>query len=836
MAIDIITGFNSSSRELLDKRSGPYDSTVLALSALDTNSRSLGMPIYIITGGTKDGAGNYTGGTVEVYNFDGGIADVDLKIGSAGALLGYRETGTPGSDLFIEIGAAGGINSLYIDEAEGEVNVQAGAASLYLWKGGGLNDANVALSVGTSTINLDETNGIEILGQSIKYFTGNLPSVPSAIYTERTEPVDSTGYFIGDFKNLFKTAVGATGSTWYGEYLKLNNTSATAENGSTGHVIDIRNQGTGDAVFQYASDITSRHSGSGDIGFLNGQVVRVLIDGTSASSVSTIMRGISPNVSMNNPNATVATMQGIHPTVDIQNGTLAQAQVIFLDFDVSVNATITGNLSYIEANGDALSGITVGGNKRFIRYTGTEQSDFGGLVNVTSALTVLEAAVDDKFLITKEYGDKYYIGSDLLLTSSTISSSRDSLLTDADGLNNSIAGSDVTITIVNNATVNLPIGTLLTYKRSGVGNVIIAGGAGVTMPSYQTYQLDDLITVRQVSIDTWEFLNPPLNLSGATGENRTPVIVATATYTLLEADILANKIFLFTNNVASEIIVTMPAITKVNTDIVEVKMRSVNGIPISITPDVGVSQIIFTPRIVDEVFSIVSTDDDIWMKWNNTNSEIINIPVTGVTVTPATASVPAGDPQQLTATIAPANATDQTGTWSSDSASATVDIDGLVTTVSPGVANITFTTNDGAFTDSSAITVTAVAATNIILNSTFDDASNLTLGNGWSVVTGELFFNDGFDNALVTFATSEDIVDTGNYDLDFDILNGGTNRFAVLVNGVEVVAATNYPTALGQTVNFTFSGVAISSIVLRANNSAGATAFYMDNVTLTKTN
>lgn len=85
-----------------------------------------------------------------------------------------------------------------------------------------------------------------------------------------------------------------------------------------------------------------------------------------------------------------------------------------------------------------------------------------------------------------------------------------------------------------------------------------------------------------------------------------------------------------------------------------------------------------------------------------------DIPVTGVTVAPATASIAVGATQQLTTTFAPVDASDKTGTWSSSATGkATVNHSGLVTGVSAGSAIITFTSNDGAKTSTSAITVTA---------------------------------------------------------------------------------------------------------------------------------
>ncbi|MCW8110169.1 Ig-like domain-containing protein [Yersinia intermedia] len=84
------------------------------------------------------------------------------------------------------------------------------------------------------------------------------------------------------------------------------------------------------------------------------------------------------------------------------------------------------------------------------------------------------------------------------------------------------------------------------------------------------------------------------------------------------------------------------------------------------------------------------------------------IPVASVTVAPATSTGAVATTVQLTATVLPADATDKTGVWTSyDATKATVNSTGLVTRVAVGTATITFTTNDGAKTASSNITITA---------------------------------------------------------------------------------------------------------------------------------
>jgi uncharacterized protein YjdB len=66
----------------------------------------------------------------------------------------------------------------------------------------------------------------------------------------------------------------------------------------------------------------------------------------------------------------------------------------------------------------------------------------------------------------------------------------------------------------------------------------------------------------------------------------------------------------------------------------------------------------------------------------------------------------------LTATVAPTNATNKTVTWtSSDPTVATVSSTGVVSGIAAGSATITATTQSGAFTSSSTVTVTPVTTT-----------------------------------------------------------------------------------------------------------------------------
>ena len=85
------------------------------------------------------------------------------------------------------------------------------------------------------------------------------------------------------------------------------------------------------------------------------------------------------------------------------------------------------------------------------------------------------------------------------------------------------------------------------------------------------------------------------------------------------------------------------------------------------------------------------------------------IDVTGVTVSPSTATINIPETISLTPSFQPADASDQSGTWSSSNIDiATVNASGVVTPVSEGEVVITFNTNSGGFSDSATITVTNI--------------------------------------------------------------------------------------------------------------------------------
>lgn len=92
----------------------------------------------------------------------------------------------------------------------------------------------------------------------------------------------------------------------------------------------------------------------------------------------------------------------------------------------------------------------------------------------------------------------------------------------------------------------------------------------------------------------------------------------------------------------------------------------------------------------------------------DTVSVTVKAPVTGVTASPKTVTGAPGAKAKVSATVAPANATNKAVTWTSDKpAVATITNTGDYTLVAEGTATFTVKTTDGAKTDTVAVTVTA---------------------------------------------------------------------------------------------------------------------------------
>ncbi|MCG9967275.1 leucine-rich repeat protein [Pelotomaculum terephthalicicum JT] len=156
----------------------------------------------------------------------------------------------------------------------------------------------------------------------------------------------------------------------------------------------------------------------------------------------------------------------------------------------------------------------------------------------------------------------------------------------------------------------------------------------------------------------------------------------------------------------------------------------------------------------------VTGDITLYAKWTSNSSTVA---VTGVSLNKTSATITVGGTDQLTAIIAPADATNQNVTWASDNSVAATVYNGLVTALAAGSANITVTTADGGYTATCAVTVQAAAGgggggssttSSIILNVT---PLTVTLNTGGTQTVSASVYPDG---VILSYASSSTAVAT----------------------------------------------------------------------------
>lgn len=119
--------------------------------------------------------------------------------------------------------------------------------------------------------------------------------------------------------------------------------------------------------------------------------------------------------------------------------------------------------------------------------------------------------------------------------------------------------------------------------------------------------------------------------------------------------------------------------------------------------------------------------DDI--EYGEYSDNVAPVQATGVTLDKTSASVKQGKTLTLTATVAPADATNKNVKWSSDNPSVATVSDGVVTGVETGSALITATTVDGNHTASCTVTVTTSLPPLLISDFENDDNSRIIYPN-----------------------------------------------------------------------------------------------------------
>lgn len=194
--------------------------------------------------------------------------------------------------------------------------------------------------------------------------------------------------------------------------------------------------------------------------------------------------------------------------------------------------------------------------------------------------------------------------------------------------------------------------------------------------------------------------------------------------------------------------------------------------------------------------------------------------VTGVSLNKNATSIEEGATEQLTATVAPSNATDKSVTWSSSNTSiATVDSSGLVTAVSAGSATITVTTTDGGYTATCAVTVTQPTYTQYRVATTMQPGKSYLIANGNS---GNVYLLSNEANGSRTLKGVAATVVNGIISVT------GSTEAKCLFSCVETISGNNITTGISLNGQYLYSDNASG---LRMNTVANLDRWwhYVDN-------
>jgi uncharacterized protein YjdB len=178
----------------------------------------------------------------------------------------------------------------------------------------------------------------------------------------------------------------------------------------------------------------------------------------------------------------------------------------------------------------------------------------------------------------------------------------------------------------------------------------------------------------------------------------------------------------------------------------------------------------------------VTTDDGGFTANCTVTVSALVIPVTGVSLNKTSTTIISGNTEQLTATVTPSNATNQTVTWSSNNESkATVNSTGLVIAGGVGTATITATTADGSFTANCTITIAPVPVpvTGVTLNK-----STVYIGVGDSTQLIATILPVNATNQNVTWSSGDpSVIAVSSSGLVTGLARGGANVSATTEDG-----------------------------------------------------
>lgn len=220
------------------------------------------------------------------------------------------------------------------------------------------------------------------------------------------------------------------------------------------------------------------------------------------------------------------------------------------------------------------------------------------------------------------------------------------------------------------------------------------------------------------------------------------------------------------------------------------------------------------------------------------------VTVTGVSLDESEISLEVGETHALTATVAPANATNKSVTWTSNNANvATVSNEGLVTAVSTGNATITVTTADGNKTATCAVEVVAASPkSSLIFTAKCNGSGTADDGAKWIVTSdGTESTYDGTKG--IHYGTSSAAV--GWVQLSTSDIHGTIKKVVVNASGASGTSAAisvkvgttdfiiNNQTSspiISTAADFEFTGSANGKIVVYISQTSAKKAIYCKSI------
>ena len=195
--------------------------------------------------------------------------------------------------------------------------------------------------------------------------------------------------------------------------------------------------------------------------------------------------------------------------------------------------------------------------------------------------------------------------------------------------------------------------------------------------------------------------------------------------------------------------------------------------------------------------------------------------VTSITLSQTAVDATVGDRLQLTATVAPDNATDKSVTWSSsNTAVATVDAEGIVAVIGAGNAVITATTHDGSALTASC-SITAVPVTVLATDVTLD-LTTVELGIGRTQKVTATVLPEDASTRSVTWSSSNEAVATVNgVGVITAVAAGEAVITATTVDGTDLTATCTVTVTLVQVERIT---LAVTEASMKLNSTLQLTA------------